>query len=165
MNEWIYIYIIWRNSPQWARASSFTRFLDHTQRNTTVGRTPLDEWSARRRDLYLTTHNTHNRQTFMPPEGFEPTMSADGRPQTRGYWDRLGVQRYYTCQIWQQILIKHFCLLINAPACFSLDRLPPSGSSLEFWMNTLWIHGFINSENKTPETSFQNFFIWRKTEI
>ena len=32
-----------RNSPQWARASSFTRFLDHTQRRTTVGRTPLDE--------------------------------------------------------------------------------------------------------------------------
>jgi len=30
--------------------------------HTTVGRTPLDEWSARRRDLYLTTHNTHNRQ-------------------------------------------------------------------------------------------------------
>ena len=31
------------NSPQWAMASSFTRFLDHTQRRTTVGRTPLDE--------------------------------------------------------------------------------------------------------------------------
>ena len=42
-------------------------FLDHTQRRTTVGRTPLDEWSARRRDLYLTTYNTHNRQTPMPP--------------------------------------------------------------------------------------------------
>ena len=41
----------------------FWGFLDHTQRRTTVGRTPLDEWSARRRDLYLTTHNTHNRQT------------------------------------------------------------------------------------------------------
>jgi len=25
----------WRDSPQWARASSFTRFLDHTQRRTT----------------------------------------------------------------------------------------------------------------------------------
>ena len=37
-------------------------FLDHTQRRSTVGRTPLDEWSARRRDLYLTTHDTHNRQ-------------------------------------------------------------------------------------------------------
>ena len=37
----------------------FLTFLDHTQRHSTVG--PLDEWSARRRDLYLTTHDTHNR--------------------------------------------------------------------------------------------------------
>ena len=51
-------------------------FLDHTWRCTTVGRTPLDEWSARRRDLYLTTHDTHNRQISMPPVGFEPTISA-----------------------------------------------------------------------------------------
>ena len=51
------------NSPQWATFSSFTRFLDHTQRRTTDGRTLLDERSAHRRDLYLTTHNTHNRQT------------------------------------------------------------------------------------------------------
>ena len=57
------------------------RFLDHTQRRTTVGRTPLDEQSARRRDLYLTTHNTHNRQTSMPSVGFEPTISAGERPQ------------------------------------------------------------------------------------
>ena len=64
-------------------ASSFLRFfLDHTQRRTTVGRTPLDEWSARRRNLYLTAHNTHNRQTSMPPVGFEPTISAGERPQT-----------------------------------------------------------------------------------
>ena len=40
-----------------ALASSRTRLLDHTQRRATVGRTPLNEWSVRRRDLYLTTHN------------------------------------------------------------------------------------------------------------
>ena len=65
-----------------AMASSFLRLPDHTQRRTTVGRIPLDEWSARRRDLYLTTHNTHNRQTSMPPVGFDPTISAGERPQT-----------------------------------------------------------------------------------
>ena len=58
---------------QWMGASSLTRFLDHTQRCTTVGRTPLDEWSARRRDLYLTTHD---------PTGIEPTASASQRQQT-----------------------------------------------------------------------------------
>jgi hypothetical protein len=29
----------------------------HSLRHTTLGRTPLDEWSARRRDLYLTMPN------------------------------------------------------------------------------------------------------------
>jgi hypothetical protein len=57
-------------------------FLDHTQRRTTVGRTPLDEWSSRHRDLYLTTHNTHSRQTSRPPGGFKPTFSACEQPQT-----------------------------------------------------------------------------------
>ena len=50
----------------------FLMFLDHTQRRSTVGRT--------RRDLYLTTHDTHNRQISMPPVGFEPTISAGERP-------------------------------------------------------------------------------------
>ena len=66
-------------------ASSFLRFLDHTQRRTTVGRTPPDEWSARPRDLYLTTHNTHSRQTSMPLVGFEPPISASERPQTYAF--------------------------------------------------------------------------------
>jgi hypothetical protein len=60
--------------------TSFISFLDHTRR-TTVGRTPLDEGSVRRRDLYLTTHSTHNN-TSMSPEGFEPAISAGQRPQT-----------------------------------------------------------------------------------
>ena len=47
-------------------------------RHTTFGRTPLGEWLARRRDLYLTTHNTH---TSMPLAGFESTIPASERPQ------------------------------------------------------------------------------------
>ena len=58
----------------------FLMFLVHTQRRSTVGRTPLDERSARRRDLYLTTHDTHNRQISMPPVGFEPKISTGERP-------------------------------------------------------------------------------------
>jgi hypothetical protein len=71
----IWFVCFWHYSFRWARASSCTRFLDHTQRRTTVSRTSLDEWSARRRDLYLTTQNTYYRQTSMPPVGFEPTVS------------------------------------------------------------------------------------------
>jgi hypothetical protein len=55
-------------------------FLDHTQRRSTVGSTPLDERSARRRDVYLTTHDTHNRQISMPPVRVEPTISVGERP-------------------------------------------------------------------------------------
>jgi hypothetical protein len=54
----------------------FLMFLNHTQRRSTVDRIPLDEWSALRRDLYLTTHDTHNRQISMPPVGFEPRISV-----------------------------------------------------------------------------------------
>jgi len=72
----------WQNSPQWARPSSFMRFLDHAHRRTMVGRTPLDEWWARRRDLYLTIHNNHKKQTSMPPVGFAPAIPANKRPQT-----------------------------------------------------------------------------------
>jgi hypothetical protein len=59
----------------------FLMFLDHTRRRTTVGRTPLDERSARRRDLYLTTHDTHNRQISINPVGVEPKISVSERPQ------------------------------------------------------------------------------------
>ena len=44
-----------------------------TLRHTTLGRPSLDRWSARRRDLYPTTPNTHKRHN--------PS-------QVRGQWDR-----------------------------------------------------------------------------
>ena len=74
--------LLWRNSPQWAKASSLSRIRDCTQTQHTLGKTPLDKRSARRRDLYLTTHITHNREISMPPVGFEPTIPASERPQT-----------------------------------------------------------------------------------
>jgi hypothetical protein len=52
-----------------------------TLRHTTLGRTPLEEWSAGRRDLYLTTHNTQKRQTSMPLAGFELAIPEIERPQ------------------------------------------------------------------------------------
>ena len=75
-------FFLWRCDPTRVMGSSFLSFLDHTQRRTTFVRTPLDEWSARRRDFYLTIHNTYNRKTSMPPAGFEPTNSAGDRNQT-----------------------------------------------------------------------------------
>jgi hypothetical protein len=81
LDTYMNYYFLWRCCPTRAMASSVLRFLGHTQRHTTVGSTPLDEWSARRSDLYMTTHNTHNRRTYMSSVGFEPTISAGDRPQ------------------------------------------------------------------------------------
>jgi len=87
----------WPNNPQWAM-TSFTGFLDHTKQRTTVSKAPVDEWSARCRDLYVTTQDTHNRQTSMTPVGFESTISAGEQPQTyalHGAATRNGFRSYY----------------------------------------------------------------------
>jgi hypothetical protein len=69
----------------------------HSATHTTVGRTPLDEWSARRRDLYLTTHNTYKTLTSMPPgriRSRDPIKwsAADPRLRQLGHWDRLVIR-------------------------------------------------------------------------
>ena len=83
-------FLFCRDSPQWARAFSFTRFLFHTQRRTTLGRTPLGGWSTRRRDLYLTSHNTTE---ILAPGGIRThnlskRAAANLRLRPRGHLDR-----------------------------------------------------------------------------
>ena len=111
--------LLWRCDPTRVMASSFLRFLDHTQRRTTIGRTPLDEWSACRRDLYLTTPNTHNRQTSMPPVGFELTISAGKRPQTNalgraatGTSILYTVTSLYCCTLLRPVVTHHLVLYV-----------------------------------------------------
>ena len=48
-------------------------------RHTTFGRIPLEEWSAARIELYLTTQSTHNGHPCQPPShpaGFEKATPA-----------------------------------------------------------------------------------------
>ena len=47
-----------------------------------IGITPLDRGSVRRRDLYLTKHNTRNKQTSMHAAAFESAIPASERTQT-----------------------------------------------------------------------------------
>ena len=119
------LFFLWRCDPTRVMASSFLRFLDHTQRRTTVGRTLLNEWSARRRDLYLTTHNTHNRQTSMPCVGFEPTISTDERPQTYAL-DRaatgVGYIYMYICMCVYIYIYMHWYLRVRVLKSASLLR-------------------------------------------
>ena len=108
------IVVVFFTAQYQALASSFSRFLDHTQRSATVGRTPLDEWSIRRRDLYLTTHNTHNRQTSMPWVGFEPTISTGERPKTYAL-DRAAAGTGCFVSVFVYIFITYFkiCALLH----------------------------------------------------
>jgi len=111
-------YCFWRDSPQWARPSSFMRFLDHTQPRNTAGRTPLDDWSARRRDLYLTTHTIHNTQISMSPLEFEPTISAGERPQTYAL-DRAATGTG-SCKVWSVFNDYCFMMVLICKALFSV---------------------------------------------
>jgi hypothetical protein len=79
--ELLVIFLSWRDNPNGPRPPHYRGFMI-ILRHTTLGRTPLDKWSARRRDLYLKTHNTHTRQTSMPTAGLESTIPASERPQT-----------------------------------------------------------------------------------
>ena len=118
-----------RDSPQWAMGSSFTRFLDHTQQRITVGRTPLDEWSARRRDLYLTAHSIHNRQTSMRPVYPNPrSQQASGRrptPQIARPTDGSEAVRPPLNQRWEQDV--HTRVARFSPRSFELPKLEYSG--------------------------------------
>jgi hypothetical protein len=67
-------------------------FLDHVKRCAAVGTSPLYEWSARHRDLYLTTHDT--QQTNIHARGGIQTHDRSRRAavdlhlRPRGHWDR-----------------------------------------------------------------------------
>ena len=111
-----FFFLLRRFGPTQTMTSSILRCTDHTQRRTTIGRTPLDEWLARRRDLYLTTH-TLIRQTSMPSAEIEPTTPAHERPQTHalevaatgtspytGYFTTLGhnCRRWFPRSMWSK---------------------------------------------------------------
>jgi hypothetical protein len=83
-NVWVWFHAIFFHDatdpvgPGPPHCQSFTI----TQRHTRFGRTSLDEGSARRRDLYLTTRNTHKRQTSMPLALFETVIPTNEQLRT-----------------------------------------------------------------------------------
>jgi len=89
------IVVVFSQPRKRALASSFSRFLDHTQRRATVGRTPLEEWSIRRRDLYLTTHNTHNKHPCPRWNSNPQSQRASGRRPTQF---KICICRKYSCR-------------------------------------------------------------------
>ena len=115
--------------------------LDHTQWHTTVGRTPLNEGSARRRDLYLTNTNIH------APAGFEPAIPADERLQTHAL-DRsaTGNQQYSKINIilsLQEIQLNnsarlHFRYIVGRAQSLTLHNSHQGGRILTIHTNQLY---------------------------
>ena len=84
-------FTVWRNIQTRARAVSLLRFLNHTQWHVIVGWTPLDEGSAHRRDVYLTTltRDKHPRPGGIRTSNPSKRVAADPRLRPLGHWDWL----------------------------------------------------------------------------
>ena len=76
------LFTLWPSSLQWFRASSFARFLDHTQRCTTVGRSSGRGISSFPRPLPDNTQ--HSQQTYMSPVEFFTLKWSELRWSSRG---------------------------------------------------------------------------------
>jgi hypothetical protein len=107
-----------------SRSFSIRHPLPHTHTHThthtyTLSRTPLNEGSVRRRDLYLTTHSTYNRQTSMTPVRLEPAIPASKLPNPR-LRPRGDLDRRKICYRNKINYFLFFCnvLLYSAVCCF-----------------------------------------------
>jgi hypothetical protein len=76
----------------------------HTQAHATVGRTPLDEGSARRRDLYLTTQHSQEKNIHAPGgiRTHDPSKpsAADLLLRPHDDWDRLEILGFIPSQMY-----------------------------------------------------------------
>jgi len=86
-----FLSFLWRCGPTRAIASSFLRFLDHTQRRTTVGRTGRVISSSQRPLADNIQHSQHTN--FHAPSGIRThdlsrRAASDLRLRPRGHWDR-----------------------------------------------------------------------------
>ena len=76
------IFFFSETAPQWAKAPSFPKYLDHTQRRSIVSMNPLDELPGRRKKTLFDIN--HYKRISMPAVVFEPTIPAGERPGTYG---------------------------------------------------------------------------------
>ena len=88
-----FIYFHWCCGPTRGMASSFLRFLDHTQRRTTVCRTPLDKWCSPLQGP-LPDNTQHSQQTDIHStvgirtHNFSRPAAGDLCLRKCGHWDR-----------------------------------------------------------------------------
>jgi hypothetical protein len=134
--------------------------LDHTQAQTIVGRTPLDEGSARRRDLYLTAQTLYKTNIHAP--GGIPThdpskhSAADLRLRPRGHWDRqlfILVEKFLNWQkrITNRVLLPVYLITVVRMTHIDVQYVPLSSHVLStavirtcIQMNKSFMMNFLN---------------------
>ena len=88
----VFSFVFGATAPQWARASSFLMFLDHTQRRTTVGRAPGRVISSSQRPLPDKTRHTQETDVHAPggirTYNLSKRVAVDLRLRPHGHWDR-----------------------------------------------------------------------------
>ena len=139
-------------------------------------RIPLVESSARRRDLYLTTHNTHQTEIFRRPAGLKSAIPAKQRPQTHAlHWAATGTG--IRLRTWHKtgynIFIKHwYILLILAPACLSVILVEvmrvAEGFRIVLLMGPKWVRSSLLFSPEERDWFFLRndvvIHIWKKIE-
>jgi hypothetical protein len=127
--------------------------------------------TARRRDLHLTTHNTHNRERHPRPPGRIRThnlgrrAAADPRLRPRGQWHRrisvlrnaketaliflfnLHMRRFELKKMQRLCILRRLCFK-NGPSCGS----PAAGSCLLYTKSTRagWLQYCLSESLKDP---------------
>ena len=77
----LYYFLFPSSPPPIGPRRLYCRAFMITLRHSTIGSTSLDERSAGRRKICLTTHYAQKRQTSLPPVGFVPAIPKIKRPQ------------------------------------------------------------------------------------
>jgi hypothetical protein len=140
-----------------------SRFHDHTHfRHTTVGRTPLDEGPARRRDLYLTTLTSDRHPAPGGIRTHDPSKRAAEDPRLRphGHWDR---------PVHGSVL--HLTILIkSSSSCVGRWQTPTQPNNILLALNTwtwslyvydyLWQLLHLVDWSATVARSISNNFWW-----
>ena len=120
----------------------FLMFLDHTQRRTTVGRTPMDGWSARRRDLSTWQHTTLTTDKY-------PCPRWDSNPRSQQVSGRRPLLCWDTHTHTHTHIHTHTHLLMNTPRSVGL----------------LWTNDQPDAETSTGQHSTLKTDSWNRQKL
>jgi len=133
--------------------------LSHSFRCTTIGRTPLDEWSAWRASLYLTIHNTQKRETFYASDRIRtrnPSKRTASVPDPRlhDHLDRPFIfsffSKYVSASIMSCLVVAASTTVRIAHVCYT--HVTPTPANFESNLSVrdlLW-----SAKNETPNSSW-----------